>query len=329
MSMMLKNSLAARESLNNYNSRSTELEKSLGKISSGQKINSVGDDSAGYSISERMRVLLRGLDQGKKNVQDGSAMIKTAEAGVQGIVELLREMKELAINSANDSNSDEDRRALQKEFAQRIDTINDIALSTQFNGKRLIDGTYETKMTLEEIIVGWKKSNLQSFTLAPNRTNEKVLYIDGSRVVTTENNVKNLTRNFTPVNSTIKDILTKSLLKSWTTPRLDCDTGFDGVRSTWNWADAYNQEILAATSGTVTTVFDGTDTTPSTPQQVMKAFMSSLDETTLSGNAALNEAINYSTGGKFATKDALVNQFMSDLNGAASYTDFFKHLLRH
>ena len=249
-------------------------------------------------------------------------MIKTAEAGVQGIVELLREMKELAINSANDSNSDEDRRALQKEFAQRIDTINDIALSTQFNGKRLIDGTYETKMMLEEIIVGWKKSNLQSFTLAPNRTNEKVLYIDGSRVVTTENNVKNLTRSFTPVNSTIKDILTKSLLKSWTTPRLDCDTGFDGARSTWNWADAYNQKILAPTSGTVTTVFDGTDTTPSTPQQVMKAFMSSLDETTLSVNSALNEAINYSTGGKFATKDALVNQFMSDLNGAASYTDF-------
>ena len=66
MSMMLKNSLAAREALGNFNSRSTELEKSLGKISSGQKINSVGDDSAGYSISERMRVLLRGLDQDKK-----------------------------------------------------------------------------------------------------------------------------------------------------------------------------------------------------------------------------------------------------------------------
>ncbi len=141
MAMMVNAS--AQFSLNEVNSHTNEAGKALAKISSGMKINSAGDNSADYAISERMRVQIRALNQNTQNVQNGSALLKTAERGVSQIVENLRSMKELAVDSANDSNTDEDRKTLQKEFEQRMDTINELVYATRYNGKILLDGRYD------------------------------------------------------------------------------------------------------------------------------------------------------------------------------------------
>ena len=140
MSMVVKNNLGAVRTLNTLNKNSSALQKSLAKVSSGMKINSAQDDASGYAISERMRVRIRSLDQANQNAQNDSSLMKTAEGAVGNTVELLRALKEKAINAANDSNTDEDRATIQKEINQFIDQIDDNAL-VQFNGKYLVDGS--------------------------------------------------------------------------------------------------------------------------------------------------------------------------------------------
>lgn len=212
MTMGVRNNLAAVHTLNIFNRNGKEAQKYLNQVASGMKITSAQDDASGYAISERMRVQIRSLNQDTQNVQNGSSMLRVAEGGVQSIVDVLREMKALAINAANDSNTDEDRQTIQKELQQRILTINEVALGTEYNGKRLIDGTYDPKIEYAEM--------------------------------------------------------------------------------------------------------------PDKALKVAQAMMSSFNETTLQGVAALDEAVKSSTGGKFNSRDELVSAFMSDLNSAASYTDF-------
>ena len=140
MAMVVKNNMGAVRTLNVLNQNSAALNKSLTKVASGMKINGAQDDAAGYAISERMRVRIRSLDQANQNSQNDSALMKTAEGAVANTIEVLKALKEKAINAANDSNTDEDRQTIQKEIDQFIDQIDDNAL-VQFNGKYLVDGS--------------------------------------------------------------------------------------------------------------------------------------------------------------------------------------------
>ncbi|MBR1647727.1 MAG: flagellin [Selenomonadaceae bacterium] len=152
MGMVVKNNMAAVRTLNTLNQNSSALQKSLTKVSSGMKINSAQDDAAGYAISERMRVRIRSLDQANQNSQNDSSLMKTAEGAVSNTIEILKALKEKAINSANDSNTDEDRKTIQKEVDQFIDQIDDNALVT-FNGKYLVDGTKNNAVTSSKTIL--------------------------------------------------------------------------------------------------------------------------------------------------------------------------------
>ena len=140
MAMVVKNNMSAITTLNTLNKNSSALSKSLQKVSSGMKINSAADDASGYAISERMRVQIRSLDQANQNTQNGNSMMKVAEGAVSSTVDILKTLKEKAINAANDSNTDADRQTIQKELDQSIDQINDNANVT-FNGKYLVDGS--------------------------------------------------------------------------------------------------------------------------------------------------------------------------------------------
>ena len=140
MAMIVKNNMSAVNTLNILNKNQSALSKSLQKVSSGMKINDAGDDASGYAISERMRVQIRSLNQDNQNTQNGNSMMKTAEGAVSSTVEILKTLKEKAINAANDTNTDEDRRTIQKEINQMVDQIDDNALAT-YNGKYLVDGS--------------------------------------------------------------------------------------------------------------------------------------------------------------------------------------------
>ena len=140
MAMKIANNSSALSTLNQLNQNNSQLNKALSKVSTGQKINSAADDASSFGISEQLRVLIRALDQDYQNVQNGSTMLKTAHGGIQEIIDELRSLKELAINAANDSNTDSDRAILQRDLEQKRDNIDDIATMTNYNTKPLLDG---------------------------------------------------------------------------------------------------------------------------------------------------------------------------------------------
>ena len=164
MAMVVKNNMSAINTLNTLNKNTNALKKSLEKVSSGMKINNAADDASGYAISERMRVQIRSLDQANQNAQNGGSMMKVAEGAVSSTVEILKTLKEKAVNAANDTNTDSDRATIQKELDQSIDQINDNANVT-FNGKYLVDGSHNkqttattTRMTNQSLSTGTLKS---------------------------------------------------------------------------------------------------------------------------------------------------------------------------
>ncbi len=142
MAMVVKNNLSAKNTLNQLDKNEKAKNKNLKNLSSGLKINSAGDDASGLSISERMEVQIRSLDQDNQNSQNGVSMLKTAEGAVSSTVDILRTLKEKAINAANDTNTDADRATMQKEFDQAIDQIDENAHQS-YNGQTLIDGSKE------------------------------------------------------------------------------------------------------------------------------------------------------------------------------------------
>lgn len=125
----------------NLNRASDALSTSMTRLSSGLKINSAKDDAAGLQIATRMTSQIRGQTMAIKNANDGVSIAQTAEGAMQEQTNILQRMRELAVQSRNDSNSSTDRDALNKEFQSMLLEIDRIADSTQLNGKNLLDGT--------------------------------------------------------------------------------------------------------------------------------------------------------------------------------------------
>ena len=121
------------------------LNKSLEKLSSGYKVNRAGDDSAGLAISEKMRGQIRGLNMASKNIQDGISLIQTAEGALNEIHSLLQRGRELSVQASNDTNVNDDRKAIQMEIDEIKKEITNIGNNTEFNTKKLLDGSLSSK----------------------------------------------------------------------------------------------------------------------------------------------------------------------------------------
>jgi flagellin len=135
------------------------LSKSMERLSSGLRINSAQDDAAGLAISNRMTSQIRGLNQAVRNSNDGISLAQTAEGAMQETTNILQRMRELAVQSANDTNSASDRSSLQSEVNQLKQEITRIAETTSFNGKNLLDGS----MTTAQFQVGANSNQTISF----------------------------------------------------------------------------------------------------------------------------------------------------------------------
>ncbi|MBE3550266.1 MAG: flagellin Hag [Brockia lithotrophica] len=131
-----------------YMANNEAVSKSLEKLSSGLRINRAGDDAAGLAISEKMRGQIRGLNMAVKNAQDGISLIQTAEGALNETHAILQRMRELAVQAANDTNTDADRNALNNELQQLLQEIDRIAKNTEFNTKKLLDGTFQGKFQI-------------------------------------------------------------------------------------------------------------------------------------------------------------------------------------
>lgn len=144
--MRINNNVSALNAWRNLYANDTSLTKSMEKLSSGYRINRAADDAAGLAISEKMRAQVSGLNMAIKNAQDGISLIQTAEGALNEIQVMIRRIRDLAVQSANDTNTDEDRANLQAEVTQLLDEIDRIATTTQFNGMELLDGSFTDKV---------------------------------------------------------------------------------------------------------------------------------------------------------------------------------------
>jgi len=140
MAQVINTNVMSLNAQKNLNSSQGALATSLERLSTGLRINSAKDDAAGLAISERFSSQIRGLDQAVRNANDGISLAQTAEGAMQEITNNLQRIRELAVQSSNSTNSQTDRDALQAEVAQLIDEIDRVALQTDFNGTKLLDG---------------------------------------------------------------------------------------------------------------------------------------------------------------------------------------------
>jgi len=144
MALTVNTNVASLNVQKNLGKASDALSTSMTRLSSGLKINSAKDDAAGLQIATRITSQIRGQTMAIKNANDGISIAQTAEGALQESTNILQRMRELAVQSRNDSNSEDDRTALNKEFTQMSEELTRIANSTNLNGKNLIDGTAST-----------------------------------------------------------------------------------------------------------------------------------------------------------------------------------------
>jgi len=130
--------------INNLNQNWMMANKALLRISSGYCINSAADDAAGLAISEKMRAQIRGLQMAGKNIQDGISLVQTAEGALNETHAIIQRMRELAIQAASDTLTDDDRKLIDIEFQQLKEEMTRIAKQTEFNTRPLLNGDYES-----------------------------------------------------------------------------------------------------------------------------------------------------------------------------------------
>ncbi len=142
MAQTINTNVSSLNAQRNLNTSQSALATSLQRLSSGLRINSAKDDAAGLAISDRMTSQIRGLNQAARNANDGVSLAQTAEGGLAEVASNLQRIRELAVQSANATNSSSDRASLNAEVTQLLAEIQRVATSSQFNGQNILDGTF-------------------------------------------------------------------------------------------------------------------------------------------------------------------------------------------
>ncbi len=146
MALTINTNVSSLNAQRNLNASSSALATSLQRLSSGLRINSAKDDAAGLAISQRMTTQIRGMNVAMRNANDGVSLAQTAEGSLSSVSDSLQRIRELAVQSANATNSASDRAALNTEAQQLKAEINRVATQTNFNGVKLLDGSFTNKV---------------------------------------------------------------------------------------------------------------------------------------------------------------------------------------
>jgi flagellin len=265
--MRINHNIAALNTHRQLSSASNAQGKSMEKLASGLRINKAGDDAAGLAISEKMRGQIRGLDQASKNAQDGISMISTAEGALNETHDILQRMRELADQSANGTNTVDDRKAIQDEVKQLKEEIDRIGNTTEFNTQKLLNGSLRgasgvsstsnttSGSTVAKLTAGTMTSGTSIVDDHSGATLEKdTLTIDGQKIELDWENLltqdqKDLLQSDLSAASTttvnqIKDILTNAINTA-------IDLSGKDVGKVTSYVDSSNQLVLtSSTKGT-------------------------------------------------------------------------------
>jgi len=261
MPQVINTNVMSLNAQRNLTTSGTAMQTAIQRLSSGLRINSAKDDAAGLAISDRMTTQISGLNQAVRNANDGISLAQTTEGALQEVTNNLQRIRELAVQSANATNSDDDRVALDQEVQERIKEINRIAAQTSFNGRKVLDGTFGNA-TFQ---VGANVGETISVTLGPS-TNMKAT--DIGKVATSTGTVDTSTlwtatggtaATFTSANQTATDYsgtpLTFTVTFNGNTDNVSINGDYTGGGGLSDMVDDINDDL--ATSG-VTASLNGT-----------------------------------------------------------------------
>ena len=312
MAMVVKNNMSAVMTLGVLNKNSSALAKSLEKVSTGMKVNSAADDNSGFAIAERMQVRVRALDQADQNTQNGANMLKVAEGSVRSTVDILRTMKEKAINAANDTNTDTDRGIIQKELDQYIDQIDDNALVT-YNGKTLVDGSKmskgnATRTALTNASLDARTTGATALVDLQNRNGERLNILTTDKItVSYVIQGKNYSKEIDiDANKTLNDVLTEAV------EPYSKDSDNPQVRAAYN---TYNDSVDTANA----TFSTATSTASSTYNSTINSATSTYNTAIVSGGTV---SYSKSTTTVVTTLVAGVSMAASDVVADTEYYNY-------
>ena len=247
MSLTINTNLASLNAQRNLDHSQASLTTSLQRLSSGLRINSAKDDAAGLAISERMGSQIRGLNQAARNANDAISLAQTTEGNLSEISNVLQRIREIAVQSANDTNTTADRTSLQNEVTSLTSEIDRIAGAAQFNGSNLLDGSFSSK-TFQ---VGANSG--QSIAVAISGARHSDLGLSGQAVASTATSTSAL--SFTASSTTISGVRIGALSDDG----LSYAGGIrSGATSSLAIANAINaQTTTGVTASALTTVTSG------------------------------------------------------------------------
>ncbi|MBU4236201.1 MAG: flagellin [Proteobacteria bacterium] len=252
MGLTINTNVMSLNAQRNLGTSQSALAKSMQRLSSGLRINSAKDDAAGLAISDRMTSQIRGLNQAGRNANDGISLAQTAEGALQETTNILQRMRELAVQSANDTNSDSDRTSLNAEVTQLKDELNRIADSTKFNGKSLIDGS----MTNSTFQVGANEgvSETISFSIASAKGDALgevvAATVETAGDAATGAGITNTSLSFTAVDTGVAgNEITVSIVSAATTAKNETNV-IDFTTGTFADNDVFVIDGMTATVGT-------------------------------------------------------------------------------
>ncbi len=255
MASYINTNYASLQAQNNLTASQSKLQTSIARLSSGLRINSAADDAAGLAIADRMTSQINGLNQASRNANDGISLAQTADGALASVSSDLQRIRQLAVQSANSTNSSSDRASLNQESQQLLSEISRVAGTTQFNGLNLLDGSFQGS----QFQVGANANQTINVTLSGATTTSLGSYGGAGQAVTTAGpaaGVAVATGAFTSVN-TLSINGTKIGATSDSNPSTNMLMGFD-AGSAYAKAQAINaQTSLTGVTAQATTVVNG------------------------------------------------------------------------
>ena len=174
--MRINTNVSALNTYSRLTSANASKSNSLAKLSSGLRINRAGDDAAGLAISEKMKGQISGLKQAVRNAQDGISLIQTAEGALNETHEIINRMRDLASQGATGTLGDQDRAEINKEFNALKEEIDRISQTTNFNGKTLLDGNYDSSTVGGEVTTTNNANMYMTVNITDKKMDGKIYY---------------------------------------------------------------------------------------------------------------------------------------------------------
>ncbi len=247
MPQIINTNIASLTTQRNLDRSQSALNISLQRLSSGLRINSAKDDAAGLAISERFTTQIRGLNQAIRNANDGVSFAQTAEGALSTVGDNLQRIRELAVQSINDTNSSSDRQALNSEVTQLIAEVNRVANSTQFNGQNVLDGSLST-ITFQ---VGANQNQTISVTGVDTRGSQLGARVSTSGSINATNLAAAISTNTIVVNGNTVDLAGDTTIND-VVASINAVSANSGVQAFKATTVSTAAAGLAATAGTVT-----------------------------------------------------------------------------